>query len=274
MTHTLTKSLRVTKLTLSYRATRLVISFRRFRTKKSNRSKANGQVVIPLYKLPYKEIVISKRRIGRQTRRQGLARGLFAQPSVPLMIVGIIGVTYFSLHLKSSPDLKLVSSKPAASVAVKKESEHMSSSVPTRIRIASIDLDAPMQAVSLKSDGSLSVPSDPYVTGWYQGSPTPGEIGPSVIDGHVDRIGGIAVFWRLRELKPGDIIEVDRANGSTARFVVDSLEQFSQDNFPTQKVYGNIEYAGIRLITCGGVFNIATRHYSDNTVVFGHLSGK
>jgi hypothetical protein len=68
-----------------------------------------------------------------------------------------------------------------------------------------------------------------------------------------------------------DIFEVQRVDGSTMKFKVDSVKQFSQSNFPTNEVYGNINYAGIRLITCGGTFNSQTHHYSDNTVVFGSL---
>ena len=86
-----------------------------------------------------------------------------------------------------------------------------------------------------------------------------------------DRPGDVAVFWRLRELVPGDTFEIDRADGSTAKFKVDAVKQVPQSNFPTEEVYGNIDFAGIRLITCGGTFNRTTRHYSDNTIVFGSL---
>jgi sortase (surface protein transpeptidase) len=111
-----------------------------------------------------------------------------------------------------------------------------------------------------------------YVTGWYKYSPTPGELGPAIIVGHVDSYKGISVFWRLRELVPGDTIDITRADGSVAKFQVNSLQQFDQTNFPTQAIYGDINYAGLRLITCGGTFNRKTGHYDHNMVVFASLA--
>jgi hypothetical protein len=257
---------RAKKLTLSVKKTRLVFTFRRFKTQKSNRSKRVSQIVLPLYGLGYREVAIVKSHIGRRKKRQQLVR-----PSLALTVIGLIGIGYFGLHLKTAPEIKLVSSHTNSSIHANKGTIHLSRSVPTRIRISSIDLDTALSQVGLKADGSLQVPSDPYMAGWYQGSPTPGEIGPAVIDGHVDQVGGIAIFWRLRDLKPGDIIEIDRSDDSTAKFQVTSLEQFTQDNFPTHKVYGNVNFAGIRLITCGGIFNAQTGHYSDNIVAFGAL---
>jgi sortase (surface protein transpeptidase) len=257
---------RATKLTLSVGRTRLVFSFRRFRTQKTNRSKSAMQLVLPLHGLAYKEIAVTRTRLKRRQKRE-----LHLSPSLALAILGLVGIGYFSMHLKNSPDLKLVSDKYAVAT-VRPEAYHMPRSTPTRIRIASIDLDASLAQVGLKTDGSLQVPSDPYQAGWYQGSPAPGEIGPAVIDGHVDKVGGIAVFWRLRELKQGDIIEINRADGTTARFKTSFARQFSQDDFPTKQIYGNTTYAGLRLITCGGIFNPLTGHYSDNIVVFATLT--
>jgi sortase (surface protein transpeptidase) len=145
-------------------------------------------------------------------------------------------------------------------------------SEPARLIISKLDINAPVISLGLQKDGTLATPNSATNTAWYNGSPTPGELGPSVIVGHVDYVNyGAAVFWRLHELAPGDTFEVGRADGSVAKFRVDSVKQFPQNNFPTAEVYGNINYAGIRLITCGGTWNAQTHHYSDNTVVFGSL---
>jgi LPXTG-site transpeptidase (sortase) family protein len=130
----------------------------------------------------------------------------------------------------------------------------------------------PQNTIAAYSASQPTTPNSATDVGWYRNSPTPGEIGPSVIVGHVDYVHvGPAVFWNLNKLQAGDIFEVQRVDGSTMKFKVDSVKQFSQSNFPTNEVYGNINYAGIRLVTCGGTFNSQTHHYSDNTVVFGSL---
>jgi sortase (surface protein transpeptidase) len=147
-------------------------------------------------------------------------------------------------------------------------------SAPVRIRIPAIGVYAPVGAVGLDADGTVQAPpvDQPNLTGWYRHGPTPGETGPAVLLGHVDTTSGPAVFARLRELAAGDVIEVIRCDGSTARFVVDGLEKAPKQNFPTGRVDGRLDHAGLRLITCGGVFDHRARSYVDNVIVYAHLA--
>ena len=109
--------------------------------------------------------------------------------------------------------------------------------------------------------------------GWYRFSPTPGEIGPAVIVGHVDSAAdGPSVFFRLGSLHHGDLIQVARADGTTAVFAVDSVHLYPKTEFPTQLVYGDTTNSALRVITCGGPFDHATGHYRDNVVVFATLA--
>lgn len=148
-------------------------------------------------------------------------------------------------------------------------------STPTRIRIPSIGVDAPLKSVGVEKTGEIEVPplSQPQIGGWYRLGPTPGEMGPAVILGHVNTVRGPAVFSRLRELRRGDTIAVARADGSTAVFTVDGAEQASKNRFPTKRVYGHVDSPSLRLITCGGVFNPSTHSYTDNIIVYASLSG-
>lgn len=54
-------------------------------------------------------------------------------------------------------------------------------------------------------------------------------------------------------------------------FRVRRVAQFPKDQFPTKLVYGDIDHAGLRLITCGGSFNSQSGHYEDNIVAFADL---
>jgi LPXTG-site transpeptidase (sortase) family protein len=187
-----------------------------------------------------------------------------------LIIGGLGGSSYFGYKLAHSQTIP--EPKNSARVTPQNTIAAYSASQPTRLIIPKIGVNAPSINLQLKADGTLETPNSATDVGWYRNSPTPGEIGPSVIVGHVDYVQvGPAVFWNLNKLQAGDIFEVQRVDGSTMKFKVDSVKQFSQSNFPTNEVYGNINYAGIRLITCGGTFNSQTHHYSDNTVVFGSL---
>ena len=147
----------------------------------------------------------------------------------------------------------------------------MDSSRPTRLEIPTLGADVPLLDLGLQADGTLEVPPDASGVGWFTGGPTPGEIGPAVIVGHVDWAGEPGVFYDLRDMVPGDDIIVTREDGSQARFVVRSTEQFPKADFPTASVYGNIDHAGLRLITCGGSFDRSARSYEDNIIVFAEL---
>ena len=144
-------------------------------------------------------------------------------------------------------------------------------SAPVRVQVPSIGVDSVLLDLQLQEDGTLEVPRDGMSAGWYTGSPTPGELGPAVIAGHVDWGGRSGVFYRLRDVHPGDEISVLRANSTVAVFRVSRVEQFPKDAFPTDVVYGDIDHAGLRLITCGGSFDSRERSYDDNIVVFAEF---
>ncbi len=145
-------------------------------------------------------------------------------------------------------------------------------STPVRLRIPRIELDVPFVApLGLAQNGEVEVPTSFTEVGWYKYSPTPGELGPSVVLGHVDSVSGPAVFYSLGQVEVGDEILVEREDASIARFVVERLERYEQVEFPTESVYGNIDHAGIRLITCSGTFDRDRDRYTHNLVVYGRL---
>jgi len=174
-----------------------------------------------------------------------------------------------SVRLDLSPQVKAY----ASGVIIKTgSSKVMPRSVPVHIRIPSVGIDADIVSVGLDQYGSIAMPQSVQVGAWYNGSPTPGQKGPAIIAGHVDNYyQGTGAFFRLRELQVGDTIYVNRADGSTATFQVAQMKEVPQANFPTQEIFGNINYAGIRVMTCGGLFNTTTHEYEDNIVAFGIL---
>lgn len=147
----------------------------------------------------------------------------------------------------------------------------LAASTPVRIEIPSIGVDSDLIGLGLEPDGTMEVPRGGFPGGWYTGSPTPGEMGPSVIAGHVDWGGSPGVFSRLTELSGGESVVVSRADGSVATFSVSVVEQYPKSEFPTGSVYGDIDHAGLRLITCGGDFDSDAASYDDNIVVYAGL---
>ncbi|MGJ3189245.1 sortase domain-containing protein [Paenarthrobacter sp. FR1] len=168
---------------------------------------------------------------------------------------------------------------PAQSVApapttVSSEPPALAASDPVVLEIPTIGLRSELISLGLRENRSLEVPQDTgngAPAGWYNGSPTPGERGPSVVLGHVNALGGNkGVFADLRALTAGSDIEVARADGSTVVFTVDRAATYSKGDFPTFDVYGNTAGPELRLITCDG-YNAATGLFDDNYVVYAKL---
>ena len=148
-----------------------------------------------------------------------------------------------------------------------------SGSPPVRLAIPAIGVATPLVRLGLEADGGMQVPADFGRAGWFTEGPAPGQVGPSVIAGHVDSRSGPAVFYRLRELRPGQAILVERADGSRLRFVVEQARSYPKEGFPTAAVFGPVPEAALRLITCAGDFDRARGSYRDNLVVFARLAG-
>lgn len=145
-------------------------------------------------------------------------------------------------------------------------------SEPVRIAIPALGVRSEVMDLGLDADGAMEVPPGAYPAGWYDRGPTPGELGPAVLAGHVDWAGEPGVFAGLAELAPGDAVTVERADGSTATFRVERVAEYAKDEFPGVAVYGDLDHAGLRLITCGGDFDDDEASYRDNVVVFARLA--
>jgi LPXTG-site transpeptidase (sortase) family protein len=154
------------------------------------------------------------------------------------------------------------------------EVQALPASEPVAVAIPAIDVQSPLHPLGLNEDGTLAVPSgDRYdEAAWYDGSPTPGEFGPAVIEGHVTSQGSTpSVFFDLGALVVGDLVEVTRQDGSVAVFEVYATDSFPKDDFPKVAVYGNTDVPELRLITCGGDYDPQARAHEDNIVVFARL---
>jgi len=147
-------------------------------------------------------------------------------------------------------------------------------SLPVRICIPGISVNASIIQLGLNQDRSVQVPSLRNVgdAGWYKYSPEPGLNGPTIILGHIDSAKyGKGVFFYLGKLKGGDLVNIARADGAVATFRIDTVAEYPKKAFPTQKIYGDTAGPTIRLITCGGRFDASTGNYLDNIVAYGSL---
>jgi hypothetical protein len=147
-------------------------------------------------------------------------------------------------------------------------------SLPVTVAIPTIGVQSRLLRLGRNKDGTMEVPNlltSADQAAWYRYSVTPGQIGTSVIEGHVDSYAGPAVFYRLGALKPGNRVDVTLADGVTAVFRVTGVREYAKDKYPANTIYAPTNYAALRLITCGGGFDAATGHYLGSVVVFASL---
>ncbi|MDA8597225.1 class F sortase [Candidatus Pacebacteria bacterium] len=191
---------------------------------------------------------------------------------LPVAVFGLLGVVIGAGIMLASVEYQW-QSVPVTVVSDRATSTVLSAAEPAALRIPEIDLYTDFEGpLGLQADQTIEVPDSFTAVGWYRFAPTPGELGPAVVLGHVDSYEGPAVFWSLKDLEPGDSIFVDRVDGTTATFTVTSLEEHHQSGFPTEKVYGDLDHAGLRLITCSGTYDHSDLRYSHNLIVFAELT--
>lgn len=168
-----------------------------------------------------------------------------------------------------------LSSTSSAAPAKSATQRPLLASRPVSISIPTIGVASAVFPIGKAQDGTLKVPQpgpDLDKAAWYKNSPTPGQPGPSVIEGHVDTDRGPSVFFRLGDLRPGDKIEVTRADNRVVTFTVKRLQIYPKERFPTELVYGgDLGTPTLRLITCSG-FDNDIDTYTGNLLVFAELS--
>lgn len=149
----------------------------------------------------------------------------------------------------------------------------MEASTPISVSIPAIDREAPLIRTGMRDDGTLEVPpdADGSPASWYDGSPTPGEVGAAVLLGHVNSLtDDSGVFYDLVSLEVGDEVSVAREDGTTATFEIYRVESFAKSEFPTRDVYYPVPDPELRLITCDDLGE-ADGEFPNNLIVFARL---
>jgi LPXTG-site transpeptidase (sortase) family protein len=199
----------------------------------------------------------------------------------PWGVIALVLLTGLALIRNGSGEFDVGPPQPASAAAADsaaasgtfgQTAQPLPFAVPDRVRIPAIQVDAPVTAVGLDSEGWVAAPpaEDPNLAGWFTGAVSPGEKGTAVVVGHVDNQQGPAVFYGLGALKKGSQVEVARQDGKTAVFEIYGVEVFDKNNFPGDRVYASKGAPELRVITCGGGFS-QQNGYDGNVVAFARL---
>ncbi|MER5882783.1 class F sortase [Streptomyces sp. NPDC001941] len=166
--------------------------------------------------------------------------------------------------------------RPVLGIALPDPHDPIGPARPSRVEFPSIGVTAPVVARGLDGDGAVDPPpfDTPQTVGWYERGAQPGEDGAALLVGHVDTRTKPAVFYGLSSARPGDKVNVSRADGKVTEFTVEDVQVVDRDAFDAKKVYGQHRpgRAELRLITCGGTFDKEAGAYTANVVVSAYLT--
>ena len=143
---------------------------------------------------------------------------------------------------------------------------------PVRLRIPSINVDAPVEHVGKTPSGAMDVPENVWHVAWYEPGTVPGNAGNAVLSGHLDDYRGEpTVFAYLYRLQPGDRVVITDEDEGVREFEVTKVASYGWNDAPLLEVFGPEDEADLNLITCGGTWNEAAQNYSERLVVYTRL---
>lgn len=143
--------------------------------------------------------------------------------------------------------------------------------VPVRVEMPSIGVDADIVPVGLIEGDKMDVPEQPEDVGWYKLGALPGQKGNAVLDGHLD-IGGMpGVFFRLKNIQPGEMIRVTDHSGTVRSFRVREAVVYDVNDAPMRRIFGEADGRHLNIITCAGVWRKGMNHYDKRLVVYSDL---
>lgn len=153
------------------------------------------------------------------------------------------------------------------------KAENSEATLPKRLSIPKLGIDAPVEYVGMDAKGNMDVPKNDNNVAWFEPGFRPGTKGNSVMAGHLDtRTGAPAVFYKLDTLEKGDRILVRGADGSSKTFIVTHKATYPYNEFPLVEVFGPSDTPRLNLITCEGRFDSTARNYSHRVVVYSELT--
>lgn len=150
------------------------------------------------------------------------------------------------------------------------ESYQVPADQPRYLRIPSIGVTARVYPVGLTSTGAIGSPTNVYDTAWYTGSAKPGQKGATFIDGHVSSWTTKGVFYNLKNLRPGDHLQITLGNGDNINYKVVSKKYYPSGKVDMKQVLAPIDplKSGLNLMTCAGQVEPGTSQFDQRVAIF------
>ena len=240
-----------------------------------------------LVRMPHQEKPANEKAPKRQHRRHFVsARALYGASIVVIVIGGGLAYQAYSTNLavdaqieklqtesSSTGDGSTSSSLPSDMKPANKnylQDYKVGLALPRVLTIKKLNVKARIMQVGVDNDGKMGVPKTAYDVAWYNGSSRPGEAGAMVVDGHVQGVGGAAIFADLKKLAVGDQITVERGDGKVFIYSVRKFETAPVDKVDMGRLLVSVDtnVPGLNLITCAGSYDESVDSFDSRTIVY------
>jgi sortase (surface protein transpeptidase) len=143
-------------------------------------------------------------------------------------------------------------------------------SSPRVLRISKLKVEARIKRLGVDINNVVEAPANIYDSGWYDQSAKPGETGTVLLDGHVNGPSKPGVFFDLKKLVPGDIIEVERGDGKTLKYSVVKVESYPVGEVDMKAALSSAIAGknGLNMITCDGKLDRQKFEYDHRLIIF------
>ncbi|WP_083956484.1 class F sortase [Tersicoccus phoenicis] len=140
--------------------------------------------------------------------------------------------------------------------------------IPVELRAPAQDLALPVDPMGVDGRGAMAIPQTPGRASWYRYGPAPGDPGGSaVFAGHVDAPWGKTPLYRIKDLKPGDAVDVVLSTGAVLPYRVRAVDAVAKARLGATDLFRRDGSPVLRLVTCGGPWLPDRQDYRDNVVV-------
>jgi sortase (surface protein transpeptidase) len=138
------------------------------------------------------------------------------------------------------------------------------------IRIPKLNVMARVLQVGITKDGALATPTNVFDAAWYKNSAKPGQPGATLIDGHVSSWTTNGVFYGIKTLAAGDMIELEKGDGTKLQYTVVQTTAYPADAVDMNALQQPITAgkSGLNLITCGGKYDSSKGEFTQRISVY------
>ena len=146
------------------------------------------------------------------------------------------------------------------------------------VLIPSARIKAAIVRIGLTANNAFGAPDNPYVIGWWEDGPAPGQTGNVLLDGHRDFTDqddnqGAGVCWFIPDTQVADFVIIrDNARAVHHLYQVTEIVSLPWDSQDGVAYLAPSREPTLTLVTCEGSFDEGDHNYSNRRILVAELT--